>query len=84
MKKSHIVIMVLFFRVGLIGNPSDGFNGKTIALSIKNFWAEVTIVESDKLVSFTFYFMKFSYSFKTNGKIVFSLLRYLPTFLPLM
>ena len=26
-----------------MGNPSDGFYGKTIALSIDNFWAEVTI-----------------------------------------
>ncbi len=33
-----------------MGNPSDGFFGKTISLSIKNFWAEVTICESAKLV----------------------------------
>ena len=33
-----------------MGNPSDGYFGKTIALSIRNFWAEVTIRESDKLV----------------------------------
>ena len=32
-----------------MGNPSDGFFGKTLSLSIKNFWAEVTIQESDKL-----------------------------------
>lgn len=37
-------------RVGLMGNPSDGFNGKTIAMSISNFWAEVTLVESQTLV----------------------------------
>ena len=30
-----------YARVGLMGNPSDGFYGKTISLSIKNFWAEV-------------------------------------------
>ncbi|XP_043195187.1 glucuronokinase 1-like [Amphibalanus amphitrite] len=36
-------------RVGLMGNPSDGFHGKTIALSIENFWAEVTISESATL-----------------------------------
>eukprot|EP00039_Didymoeca_costata_P022849 m.5353 g.5353 ORF g.5353 m.5353 type:complete len:619 (+) comp3281_c0_seq1:104-1960(+) len=36
-------------RVGLLGNPSDGFNGKTISLSIANFWAEATIVESENL-----------------------------------
>ena len=34
-----------------MGNPSDGYFGKTISLSISNFWAEVTIVESMKLVS---------------------------------
>ncbi len=38
-----------YARVGLMGNPSDGFYGKTISLSIKNFWAEVTIWESAKL-----------------------------------
>ena len=35
-----------------MGNPSDGFHGKTISMSIENFWAEVTIKESEKLVSF--------------------------------
>ena len=36
-------------RVGLIGNPSDGFFGKTISVSISNFWAEVSIAESATL-----------------------------------
>ena len=36
-------------RVGLMGNPSDGFGGKTIALLCSNFWAEVTIRESARL-----------------------------------
>lgn len=39
-----------YARVGLMGNPSDGFNGKTIAMSISNFWAEVTLMESQTLV----------------------------------
>ncbi|XP_016369002.1 uncharacterized protein LOC107709108 isoform X2 [Sinocyclocheilus rhinocerous] len=39
-----------YARVGLMGNPSDGFNGKTIAMSIANFWAEVTLMESQTLV----------------------------------
>ncbi|XP_029699838.1 glucuronokinase with putative uridyl pyrophosphorylase [Takifugu rubripes] len=39
-----------YARVGLMGNPSDGFNGKTIAMSVSNFWAEVTLVESATLV----------------------------------
>jgi len=38
-----------YARVGLVGNPSDGFYGKTIALSIANFWAEVTIYESERV-----------------------------------
>ncbi|XP_011404331.1 PREDICTED: glucuronokinase 1-like [Amphimedon queenslandica] len=38
-----------YARVGLIGNPSDGFNGKTISLTIGDFWAEVTIKPSTKL-----------------------------------
>ncbi|XP_007575629.1 glucuronokinase with putative uridyl pyrophosphorylase [Poecilia formosa] len=38
-----------YARVGLMGNPSDGFNGKTIAMTISNFWAEVTLVESQIL-----------------------------------
>uniref|UniRef100_A0A3Q3F469 Glucuronokinase with putative uridyl pyrophosphorylase n=1 Tax=Kryptolebias marmoratus TaxID=37003 RepID=A0A3Q3F469_KRYMA len=32
------IICRSYARVGLIGNPSDGFNGKTIAMSISNFW----------------------------------------------
>ena len=38
-----------YARVGLIGNPSDGFHGKTISLSIQNFWADATIFESPQL-----------------------------------
>ena len=38
-------------RVGLMGNPSDQYFGKSIALSIKNFWAQVTICPSATLVS---------------------------------
>ncbi|CAD5123705.1 DgyrCDS12026 [Dimorphilus gyrociliatus] len=49
-KEVRSITKRVFARVGLMGNPSDGFNGKTIALSIKNFWADVTITESDKLV----------------------------------
>ena len=40
----------ILLRVGLIGNPSDGFYGKTISFTINNFWAEVTITESSRLV----------------------------------
>lgn len=33
-------------RVGLVGNPSDGFGGKTIACMISNFGARVNLRES--------------------------------------
>ncbi|MFC1805853.1 mevalonate kinase [Planctomycetota bacterium] len=36
-------------RAGLLGNPSDGFYGKTIAFIIKNFAARVTLYESPEL-----------------------------------
>ena len=28
-------------RVGLLGNPSDGFKGAVVSFSLQNFWAEV-------------------------------------------
>ncbi|CAG8752296.1 5176_t:CDS:2, partial [Racocetra fulgida] len=33
-----------YARIGLMGNPSDGFNGKTISLLISNFFAEITLI----------------------------------------
>lgn len=36
-------------RVGLMGNPSDGFYGKTISACISNFDARVTLTESQHL-----------------------------------
>lgn len=53
-KETKVGSDVLTHRVGLMGNPSDGFNGKTIAMSISNFWAEVTLVESQTLVKHTY------------------------------
>lgn len=38
-----------YARAGLLGNPSDGYNGKTIAISMKNFWAEVVLYEWDSV-----------------------------------
>ena len=34
-----------YARAGLMGNPSDGYGGKTIALSVGNFRAEVVLYE---------------------------------------
>ncbi len=36
-------------RVGLVGNPSDGYFGKTISFSFGNFSAEVVLYESPQL-----------------------------------
>jgi len=36
-------------RVGLIGNPSDGYFGKTIAFSFSNFCAQVVLYETPTL-----------------------------------
>ncbi|HEX7594510.1 MAG TPA: GHMP kinase [Anaerolineae bacterium] len=36
-----------YARAGLLGNPSDGYNGKTISISVRNFWAEVVLYEWD-------------------------------------
>jgi glucuronokinase len=38
-----------YARAGLLGNPSDGYNGKTISIIVRNFWAEVVIYEWDTL-----------------------------------
>jgi glucuronokinase len=38
-----------YARAGLIGNPSDGYHGKTISLIVKNFSAEVVIYEWPEL-----------------------------------
>lgn len=38
-----------YARAGLIGNPSDGYNGKTISLIVKNFAASVVIYEWPQL-----------------------------------
>lgn len=35
-------------RAGLVGNPSDGYFGKTIALAFTNFRAEVEIWKSSE------------------------------------
>ena len=39
-----------YARAGLIGNPSDGFFGKTIAISVRNFGASISLYESPELV----------------------------------
>jgi glucuronokinase len=38
-----------YARAGLAGNPSDGYNGKTLSIIVRNHWAEVTLYEWDQL-----------------------------------
>jgi galactokinase/mevalonate kinase-like predicted kinase len=38
-----------YARAGLVGNPSDGYNGRTISLVIRNLWAEVVLYEWDEV-----------------------------------
>lgn len=39
-----------FARAGLLGNPSDGYFGKTISVSVRNFGARVQIYQTPELV----------------------------------
>ena len=41
-----------FARAALVGNPSDGYHGKTISLIVRNFCAEVILDESPALEVF--------------------------------
>lgn len=38
-----------YARAGLVGNPSDGYNGRTISFIIRNLWAEVVLYEWDEI-----------------------------------
>ena len=38
-----------YARAGLVGNPSDGFHGKTISLIVKDFFAEVILYEWEEI-----------------------------------
>src|SRR5262245_63680327 len=38
-----------FARAGLLGNPSDGYHGRTISASVRNYWAEVVLYEWDSV-----------------------------------
>jgi glucuronokinase len=39
-----------FARAGLLGNPSDGYFGKTISIIVRNFGARVILYESPELI----------------------------------
>jgi glucuronokinase len=38
-----------FARAGLVGNPSDGYNGQTLSLIVRNFHAEVVLYEWEEV-----------------------------------
>ncbi len=38
-----------YARAGLVGNPSDGYFGKTISMILRNFSAEVSLYEWDRI-----------------------------------
>ena len=43
-----IITKRAYARIGLFGNPSDGYFGKTISVSIKNFFAEVQLTPNQQ------------------------------------
>ena len=45
-----IIRTAAYARAGLIGNPSDGYFGKTISVIVRNFAARITLYESPDLV----------------------------------
>lgn len=47
---SEIIEHKAFARIGLLGNPSDVYYGRSISFSLGNFWASVKLEPSDDLV----------------------------------
>jgi glucuronokinase len=45
----YIIRNRAYARAGLLGNPSDGYNGKTISIIVRNFSAEVVLYEWDSV-----------------------------------
>lgn len=45
----EIIRRQAFARAGLIGNPSDGYHGKTISIIVRNYRAQVTLYEWDRI-----------------------------------
>lgn len=38
-----------YARAALVGNPSDGYHGRTMAIIVRDFWAEVVLYEWDSV-----------------------------------
>jgi len=45
----RIIRQRAFARAGLVGNPSDGYHGKTISVIVRNFHAEVTLYQWERI-----------------------------------
>ena len=45
---SSVIHTKAYARVGLLGNPSDGYGGKTLAVTIANFFAEAWLTPAPK------------------------------------
>lgn len=45
----HVIRQRAFARAGLVGNPSDGYFGKTISVVVRDFAAEVVLYPWDEL-----------------------------------
>ena len=41
----NIIRSRAYARLGIVGNPSDGYNGKTLSLSLRNFRAKVVLYD---------------------------------------
>lgn len=44
-----IIRKCAYARAGLLGNPSDGYNGRTISVTVRDYRAEVVLYEWDSL-----------------------------------
>ncbi len=44
-----LITQKAYARAGLVGNPSDGYFGKTISFIIRNYCAEITLFETPEL-----------------------------------
>jgi glucuronokinase len=44
-----IIRKTAYARAGLIGNPSDGYHGKTLSITVRDFCARVTLYEWEQL-----------------------------------
>jgi glucuronokinase len=45
----HLIRKRAYARAGLLGNPSDGYHGKTISIIVRDFRAEVVLYEWDSV-----------------------------------